>query len=311
MTDLRASIDIGSNSILLLIGDFSNSSYKEIKNESNVTGLGRDLDKTGVFHTESMTNSFNVLSDYAAIAKSCGIDTGNIIATATEASRVAKNAPEFFSRVLNETGIEVQTITSAGEAYYSTKGIMFNSQFDEDEICVMDIGGASTELIKLSTNENKIIQDFSMPIGAVRITNWIEDNCYEKNLNKVLSDFKHDLKKIKTKKLYCVAGTMTSVGCMVLGLKSFEEMKIHGLCIETVKILSMINSYKAFTKTDFLKEFPFLGKRAITIYGGLLVATNIFKELEVELVEISTYGLRYGTLEQGRILDEHLVKRKC
>ena len=308
MKDLRASIDIGSNSILLLIGEFDGSSFKEIKNESNVTTLGRDLDKTGLFHKESMSISFDVLLEYSDIAKECGIDPQNIITTATEASRVAKNAPEFFKEVLVKTGINVQIITSAGEAYYSTKGIMFNSEFNEDQICVMDIGGASTEIIKLSPKSNKIIKDFSMPMGAVRITNWLEEGSFEKNLEKILSDFHLDLEEVKTEKLYCVAGTMTSIGSMVLGLKSFEETKIHGLSIETSKIFNMIELYKSFSKTDFLVEFPFLGRRATTIYGGLTVATNIFNQLGVELVEISTYGLRYGTLEEGRILDEHLVK---
>ena len=308
MADLRASIDIGSNSILLLVGEFNNGNFKEILNKSNVTALGRDLDKTGVFHSESMETSFAVLSEYASLAKTCGVEPKDIVTTATEASRVAKNATEFFNHVLNETGIQVQTITSEAEAYYSTKGIMFNTSFEEDEICVMDIGGASTELIKLSTKENKILKDFSMPMGAVRITNWIEDNCYEEKLKKVLMDFDEDLNDVKTKKLYCVAGTMTSVGGMVLGLKKYEDIKIHGLLIETENIFSLMDSFIKFHANDFLDKYPFLGKRASTINGGLIVATSIFNKLEVELVEISTYGLRYGTLEQGRILDEHLVK---
>jgi exopolyphosphatase/guanosine-5'-triphosphate,3'-diphosphate pyrophosphatase len=308
MLDLRASIDIGSNSILLLIGDFSESNYKEIRNESSVTALGRDLDKTGVFHEESMSCSFDVLKDYAAIAKSCGIKPENIITTATEASRVAKNAPEFFERVQSETGINIQIITSEAEAYYSTKGIMFNTTFEEDEICVMDIGGASTELIKLSTKKNKILKDFSMPVGAVRVTNWIEENCFQENLDKVLKDYNKNFQEVKSKKLFCVAGTMTSLAGIFLGLSYFDEKKIHGLNMNTSDIHSMVNSYNSFSKLDFLKEFPFLGKRSATIFGGLLVATAIFKELGVELVEISTYGLRYGTIEQGRILDEHLVK---
>jgi exopolyphosphatase/guanosine-5'-triphosphate,3'-diphosphate pyrophosphatase len=181
MKDLRASIDIGSNSILLLVGEFDGSTYKEIRNESNVTTLGRDLDKTGLFHSESMSDSFDVLLEYSNIAKECGVKPENIIATATEASRVAKNAPEFFREVYVKTGINVQIITPAAEAYYSTKGIMFNSEFNEDQICVMDIGGASTEIIKLSTKSNKILKDFSMPMGAVRITNWLEDGCFDQN----------------------------------------------------------------------------------------------------------------------------------
>lgn len=308
MNSLRASIDIGSNSILLLIGEFLDGAYNEIANESNVTALGRDLDKTGYFHIESMESSFHVLKQYSEIAKTHGVKAEDIIATATEASRVASNAKDFFLNVKKETGIDVKIITSDAEAYYSTKGITFNTDFEEDEICVMDIGGASTELIKLSTKSNKIIKDFSMPIGAVRVTNWIEEGSCESRLNKILTEYSKSLSEIKCKKLYCVAGTMTSVGNMYLGLKAFTENKIHGLEIDAKSIFKMLDNYANFSKEDYLEKFPFLGKRAITIYGGLIVGTTILRELGVEIVEISTYGLRYGTLEEGKILDEHIVR---
>jgi exopolyphosphatase/guanosine-5'-triphosphate,3'-diphosphate pyrophosphatase len=305
---LRGSIDIGSNSILLLIGYLENGVFEEVENHSTVTALGRELDKSGVFHDESMKVSFETLKRYSEISKSVGLNPRFITATATEASRVARNAPAFFEKVRQETGIDVQIITSEAEAYYSTRGITFNTNHEEEIIHIMDIGGASTELIKYNTLTQKIVHDFSLPIGAVRLTNWKEDNVLEEKMLTTLTTFAEDLAKVPTKKLYCVAGTMTSVGNMFLGLKSFEEDEIHGLQIKTEDLLIFVDSCSSFSEVELLEKFPFLGKRAKTILGGLVVAKTVFDELGVEEVEISTYGLRYGTLEAGGIADEYLVK---
>lgn len=123
MNNLRASIDIGSNSILLLAGDFSTSTYKELLNESNVTGLGRELDKNKAFLDIAMEESFHVLKQYAKQVINIGIDPSEVIVTATEAARVANNAARFIERIKRETGLIIQIISGKGEAYFSTKGI--------------------------------------------------------------------------------------------------------------------------------------------------------------------------------------------
>jgi exopolyphosphatase/guanosine-5'-triphosphate,3'-diphosphate pyrophosphatase len=307
-SNLRGTIDIGSNSILLLIGEFEDGNFKELENHACVTALGRDLDKTGVFHEESISASFEVLKRYADISRRAGLEPSLIIATATEASRVASNAQEFFEKVKLETGIHVQVITSEAEAYYSTRGITFNTKFQEDIIYIMDIGGASTEIIKYNTVSQEILHDFSLPIGAVRLTNWDEENVLEEKMLKTLTSFVEDLSKAQTKKLYCVAGTMTSVGNMYLGLDTFVESEVHGLKIKTKELKALISKYSHYSEVDLLNHFPFLGKRAKTILGGLGVARTLFDELGVEEVEISTYGLRYGTLKAGGIANEYLVK---
>jgi len=307
MKDLRASIDIGSNSILLLMGEFS-PEYKELENHANVTALGANLDKTGVFDTGSMEDSFRVLKEYADKIKSHGMDPAKVLATATEASRVAGNAEEFYTKVKEQTGIEVKIISSEGEAYYSTKGILFNSKFDESTIHIMDIGGASTEIIKVDAENSQILLDYSMPFGAVRMTNWKDENTLHDNVGKILNDYQDKLKGTQCTKLYCVAGTMTSVANMYLGNKEFKEKEVHGLNISVDVLNKLSREYSDQSVEELLSYFPFLGKRAKSIHGGLSVATTLFKTLGVTNVSISTYGLRYGTLEEGVIKDEFIIR---
>lgn len=308
MSNLRASIDIGSNSILLLVVDVDNN-FNVVANESTVTGLGKGLDQTGTFSEDSILDSMNALHKYAEICKKLGVDKKNIIATATEASRVAKNSKIFYEKVYIDTGITVTLITGQAEAYYSTAGILFNTKFDREIIHVMDIGGASTELIKVDVTTRNILESFSMPIGAVRITNWLEQNIYESKLAQVYNDFHEKLKLVSTDKLQCVAGTMTSIANMQLKNKEYKELEVHGHCFSSEEVFKMYEVYKNIEPVEILKTFPFLGKRANTIIGGMLVATNIFKWLNVQNVQISTYGLRYGTIIEGSIKDEFIFRK--
>lgn len=301
---INASIDIGSNSILLLIAKLNEGKIVEVlENESQVTGLGRNLDETGEFIPEAMKDSLNALADYANILKQ--YDVNNIVVTATEASRVAANASSFFKEVYEKTGLEIKIITGEAEAYYSTKGILLGSKLTD--MVIMDIGGASTELIKL-TNSN-LDFSFSMPVGAVRLTNWFEKNLVNEKMHEAFNLFKDQLSNLKpTKQLYCVAGTMTSVANMDLENKEFIENQVHGHQINYSRICELSEKYDKYSPEQFLDEFPFLGKRSKTIRAGLYLAKSICEMLSVENLEVSTYGLRYGTLIEGEVKNEFIFK---
>src|SRR5690554_402477 len=117
MSELRASIDIGSNSCLLLVGEVLDGKViKILESHSYVTGLGRELDINKSFLKTSMDETFEALREYSQIVEKHNLDPKNIVATATEASRVAQNAPDFFKKIKLETGIDVQIINAEGEA---------------------------------------------------------------------------------------------------------------------------------------------------------------------------------------------------
>jgi exopolyphosphatase/guanosine-5'-triphosphate,3'-diphosphate pyrophosphatase len=303
----RASIDIGSNSILLLVANLECSGVVAVENEANVTGLGRDLDQNGVFLDIAMDESFCILREYKNLCSKHGIEAKDIIATATEASRVATNAIYFYKKIKKELGINVQIISGEAEAYYSAMGILFDEGISDKEITIMDIGGASTELINVDTVKKQIITSFSMPMGAVRFNNWREDNTFDVKVADIFSKFSKNLSTISTNKLYCVAGTMTSVGNIYLREKKFVESQVNGLEFKYEEIPNMIERYKEFEPKDYLNEFPFLGKRSGTIQSGLLLADIIMKKLSIEIIYISTYGLRYGTLLEGNVKDEYVI----
>jgi len=305
MSQLRATIDIGSNTVLLLLAQVA--PFKEIAKLSEVTSLGRGLDKTGVFSDESMANSYKALTTYKAICEQHGVKAEEIIATATEAARVAKNAPAFFTKVQSELGIKVQIITGQAEAELTTKGVLFNSTFDSSEAYVMDIGGASTELIRANTITGKVMSSVSLPVGAVRVSDWLLDGTFPSRLAQIYTNQATTLDLYRTETLYCVAGTLTSLGNMHLGHKSFVEDEVHGLRMKVSELDELLQRYGNWNPTQFTEEFPFLGKRANSILGGLTLVHHLLHRLGVKEVVVSTYGLRYGTFLEGEIKDGYLA----
>lgn len=304
--DIRASIDIGSNSVLLLIGDLSHGKLKEVSKRSEITQLGKELDKNKVFHPESMDATYDAIKSYAEECDKHGIARDQIIATATEAARVAQNAVEFFAKIEQELGITITIITAEAEAFYSTKGILFDTKFENEVITIMDIGGASTELIRVNTKSFQILETISMPVGAVRSTQWLDDQLFVQNLQKVFLDFRGELDKYQGKELFCVAGTLTSLGNMHLGHKEFVEDDVHGMILKSEEIDNLFKKYSNYTPEQFLELFPFLQKRSNNIRGGLHLVYHIVHRLLVKELTISTYGLRYGTLLEGKIRKEFI-----
>lgn len=250
-----ATIDIGSNSILLLVAEVKDGQLiQTFRNESRVTGLGRNLDETGKFLELAQEESFDALKEYKDYCSEEGIAADSIIATATEASRVASNAGAFFAKVKNELGINVVTINALGEAYYSAKGILLGESTQES-MTIMDIGGASTEFITLDSEKN-IEHSFSLPVGSVRVTNWMESGEWPKNFNSAIEKFKKEISRLEVKTLHCVAGTLTSLANMHLGHKEFVEKEVHGHVLTKSDVENMLETYKDYCPEDFLKQFP-------------------------------------------------------
>lgn len=306
MKTKRASIDIGSNSCLLLAAELEDGRVMKIlANESRVTGLGRGLDRNGCFSDIAMKETEEALGEYAKICSELGILPGEIVATATEASRVAGNSREFFRQIEKDLGIKVKIITGEAEAAFSAKGILLGAD-KKESLAIMDIGGASTEFILLD-EKGSINKSFSVPIGSVRATNWLDEGIWTEKFAKVLNDWEEDLLLIKAPVLHCVAGTMTSLANMHLEHKDFVESEVHGHILLKEDIQTMAHKYRDWTAEAFLDRFPFLGKRSAAIRGGLLLASSLSKILEPEKYQVSTYGLRYGTLLEGNVKESFLA----
>ncbi len=303
----RASIDIGSNSVLLLAVDLDDAGLivSEVLNESFITSLGKDLDATKRFHPDSMQATYEALKTYKGLLDKIKFPVDQVIATATEASRVSTNSREFFKKIKDELGFNIQIITSDGEAYYTALGVVSSLGSLAGNIVVMDIGGASTELIKINAAPFKIESSVSLPVGSVRATDWKKAGDFDQRLSEMLM---LDMSEYETKTLVCVAGSMTALASMYLGQREYVDSKVDGMQISFSAFQEFSHDLQKTTVENLLMLFPFLGKRAPMVAGGSHVAELIGKKLKIETMKVSTRGLRYGVVCTGGINEQYLSK---
>lgn len=295
---IRSCIDIGSNSVLLLSVEWNGQIEQELLNFSHITSLGKDLDKNKFFHPDSMKATYEALLDYKRKLEKINVEPVDVIVTATEAARVATNAKDFFSKIKNEIGFTVQIISGEQEAYFTALGVVSGVDIGVNNLVVMDIGGASTELIKINKAPFQILSSISLPVGSVRATDWKKQNQFDVKMKELLSV---SLTEYQTETMICVAGSMTSLATMILEKAEFNDREIDGIIIDIRKFENFKISIMSQTSDELLKKYPFLGKRAPMVAAGAEVAFMILDKLFVKNIKVSTRGLRYGVVAQGRI----------
>ncbi len=284
----RASIDIGSNTVqfIILNGDdlFLHKQY--------VTNLGYKLDETQKFHDQSMKDTLNALIDVKNILDDNNISIKNVIATATEASRVAKNGPAFYDDVLEKTEIKVEIISSEKEAFYSAKGIILGQ--DLNSFTAIDIGGASTELISSIANPFEIKKSISLPLGSVRMANWFNENTLNGKLADILDI---DYSPYLNAKIIGVAGTMSSLYMMANNISKFSHESVNQKLLKLEEIKNVYEKIKDISAEEILNIYPFLGKRSKVIKFGASLAIEILNKLSsIELV-VSSQGVVFGSIQ--------------
>lgn len=305
---MKASIDIGSNSILLLAGEYENARFFESVNMARVTGLARGIDKTGELSVEGMKSSFEVLKEYKGKLDSLGITPQETLVTATEASRVAKNFSQFSAKVKAELGFKINLLNAKGEAYFCAKGVNLGDESLFEDSVLIDLGGASTELIYFGSKPFSFKRFVSLPVGSVRASDWIKEGSFDKNMNTVLENF--DVNKFRSDEVIGVAGTITSLAAMMLELSQYSDKEVMGKIFEMQFLERFVKKLEAMSVKEIEATFPVVGKRLSTIVGGSKVTLEICKKLKMEKLFISTYGLRFGTIIEDEVDPKFLQDEK-
>jgi exopolyphosphatase/guanosine-5'-triphosphate,3'-diphosphate pyrophosphatase len=305
---MKASIDIGSNSVLLLVGEFRSGKFHEELDISHVTGLGKGIDKTKLLSFQSMEKTMDALREYAEKIRGLGIKSKDVLVTATEASRVAQNSKSFFERIEKELGFKVNLLSSQGEAFFSAKGVQLGLPSLTGKCMFMDLGGASTELVQFENSPFDLTRFISLPIGSVRACEWLKEGVFAEEFSRVTEKHLEKLGEFKSREMIGVAGTITTLAAMMLGLKIYSDKKIHGRIFEFEFIEDFVAKLKEKDSGEIKKVFPVVGERLHTITGGALACQELLRILKVERLFISTYGLRHGLLSENQI-HGHLLFR--
>ncbi len=295
-----ASIDVGSNTVLLLIADTDDKkSFATVLNEYRAPRLSRGLSENGFISNDSMNSFYKILAEYKKIIDDYKCD--KVIVKATQAMRKAANSDAIIKHAAENFDFQIEIISGAEEALLSYLGAI--SKFDDFEnYCVIDIGGASTEVI---IGEKKSIRfRKSFPFGAVYLTEkYIRNDSYSKTdlrkINEYLFENFQELedRNILNAAVIAVAGTPTTLSAINMGLKEYDENSIEGSCLSLNAIENLTEHLKTHSPGELLEIHAGIIKgREDILLAGTLILKNFMKILKKDIIYVSGRGLRYGIL---------------
>lgn len=296
-----ASIDIGTNTILLLIVEV-NSEINKIKvifEAQKIPRIGKGLKPGFPISKKKEELLVEILESFKTIARK--YECERIIATATNAFRIASNREDLVERIKEELDIEVNVVEGNEEARLTFLGCTYDLD-PKNRYAVVDIGGGSTEIILGS--QVRIDCDISLQLGVVRLTEKYFSNdppsVYEVNL--VRSEIQSQLKKsvnnsLNYEKVIAVAGTPTTLVCIKKGLEIYDEPSIEGaiLSYDEVKEFSEKLSVMSSKNIKHLYKSVVDGREDVLVTGTILLE-EIMRYIHADEVTVSTKGLRYGAV---------------
>lgn len=293
-------IDIGTNSMRLLVCDFINDELLNRKKFVNTTRIGKGVDEYGFISQEAIRRNIDALKEFYKLSKSEGCDY--IYCIGTSALRDSKNGDDFVRIAKEEIGIDIEIISGEEESNLGFLGVLKGAN-ENDDILVIDIGGGSTEFIlgnmdgiKFSKSEN---------VGALRMTEKflttdIVDN-YEFDMMSefIENEIRETLESLKEKhinKLVGIGGTITSLSAINQELEVYSMEKIHNSVVTIDDIENILQNLKKMTLNDKKSLKGLQSKRADIITAGVKILHIIMKKLELREIIVSEYDNLEGLI---------------
>ena len=284
-------LDIGSNSIRLVVYDRAGRSPIPVFNEKALCGLGRGVTETGNLPVDGMASAVMNLDRFAQIAQAMRVRRLDVVATS--AVRDAGNGPAFVTEVERRLGHTVRVIGGDEEARLSALGVL--SGFVSVDGVVGDLGGGSLELIDVA--ERKLGAYATMPIGPLRIGT--VDGSQRRRLSSMIDDHLNAaswLPGLGGRTLYAVGGALRSIAKAHMTSVGYPIEVIHGYTVER-DVLSAFLLDLANLSNKAIRAAPGVSRRrADTLPGAALVLQRILVRGAPKRVVFSAFGLREGCL---------------
>ncbi len=296
MSRKLAAIDIGTNTLLMLVAEVSaDGSIRVIDDFHEIARLGENLGQTCKISDLAEERAAAILDRYLRRCDELGVD--EIKVCATSALREAQNGPEVKSRLEKSIGCEIGLISGEREAELSFLGAVDT----KESAIVVDIGGGSTEIIY--GHSGRYIDRRSFPIGAVKLTERFIPH-HPPNFDKVESIREYIYNEFDgfdfgnfDGYMIAVAGTPTTMAQISLGLLEYDDDKIEGYVLEERELIRVIQILLNSSVDDIVEKHGVHPRRADLITCGALLLHEIMKLSGKSRLIVSAKGLRYGILK--------------
>jgi exopolyphosphatase/guanosine-5'-triphosphate,3'-diphosphate pyrophosphatase len=296
-----AALDVGTNSTRLLVGDVEDGVIvAEHAREMVITRLGKGVDRSGRFDPAALRRTLEVLAGYAEVCRRLGVERRRLVATS--ATRDAADRQVFVDGVRDLLGVEAEVLSGQAEAAAAYRGATAGLGGDEPTL-VVDIGGGSTELIDGDGTTPRAM--VSLDIGCVRL--------FERHLHtdpptpaevaELRADVAAHLSRVgevldpgAARRVVGVAGTVTTVTALALGLEAYDPRRIHRAAVDAAGIAATAGKLAAMPVAE-RAALPVMAKgREDVIAAGALLLDELVRKLQIQQVVASEADILDGVL---------------
>lgn len=288
-----AAVDIGTNSVRLLIADQNGD---ELERPMRITRLGQGVDVTGTLSPAAIARTAAVLAEYRALARRWGVE--RIRATATSAARDATNGAELFDAAERALGVRPELLTGVEEARLSFRGATAGLAQSDGPFFIMDIGGGSTELVYGASEPEALV---SLQLGCVRMTerHFESDPPTLAELAACFSDIEQALQAAgaldatRARRVLGLAGTVTALSAMQLGLSHYDAKRTHH---STLTLRQVEQAFRNLSSVPVSERRKLLvePERADVIVGGAAVLLGILQHFGIAELLVSEHDILDG-----------------
>lgn len=295
-----ASIDIGSNSFLLLLCEANESGIARIHSDVvDIVRLGQGLAVSRRFHSEALERAKATLAQFKSLIDEFRPDV--ILAKATAAARMADNRIQLLE-IGKNLGISIEIIPGEQEARITYQGVFWGQPLNPTEYnLLIDIGGGSTELIVGRGSD--IEYSVSLPFGAVLLTEKFitshpvrpEDEMrLMAEIDKEIAGALKSISQFSIQNVFAIAGTPTTLAQVILG--GYEDAKINGYKLTQKTIMELENRLKTISVEQRITELGVPKGRADILYAGAVLLRKISEAVSKDHLQVSTRGVRHGII---------------
>jgi exopolyphosphatase / guanosine-5'-triphosphate,3'-diphosphate pyrophosphatase len=298
-----AAVDLGTNSTRLLVADVVGGRVEDLARETRITRLGEGVDGRRRLLPLPIARVRNCLSDFRRRAESLGAERALLVATS--AVRDAENGEALLGEIEWSYGFATRLASGEEEAELTYRGVTAGRRLEPGTI-VVDLGGGSTELIAEGLR-------ISLDIGSVRLTERflvsdpptpaeLEDAAAA--VRALLAERVPDDVRASTTAAIGVAGTVTTLAALDLGLVEYDRERVHGHRIGSAPVDELLARLAELPVAE-RREVPGLEpERALVIVGGVVIVRELLRHLGLDQLEVSEHDLLDGVALEAAQLPE-------
>ena len=297
-----AAVDCGTNTIRLLVTDIepATGAQEDLVREMRIVRLGQGVDRTGRLADEALSRVFAAVEEYAALIEPHGVDALRFVATS--AARDASNADVFTEGIRSRLGVLPEVVTGAEEAQLSYDGATRSLPVVPAPIAVLDIGGGSTELI-LGDSDGHVGAARSLDVGSVRVTERLmpSDPPTDEEVaaaTRMIDDALDTLPSYgvhadDAATLVGVAGTVTTIASLLLGLDTYERDRVHHATFAAAEVHAMAARLLSMRAAE--REAAGVPRgRSDVIGAGALILDRVLHRAATERLTVSDADILDG-----------------